>query len=223
MFDSKFPILTLSENEKRVLITLVVLILLVFVIVGYIGLLVEKTMKKQGKRASTMMYDVVTAKVVTTEKGFRRLGHKKNNQLFARQATPAFLILTLAGIIYIINGAISKTWLFNLFDKDTGFGSVMWLWDFAHVKRVQVFGMWIIADWPPLLNTPHFVAAAWASYIIVPCLFVGGTWLLVTTQAHIARAFKLKRLAKTVFNPSLETPEFNQNKNDAETTPTKGS
>ena len=112
----------------------------------------------------------------------------------------------MALLIYIIYGAISRNWLFKLFDyKKEGFGTILFLWDFADPDiYIEFFGMRIIGKWPPLLNTPHWEATAWASYIIVPCLFVGGIWYLVTVQAFIARTFRLRKLAKTVFNPSLD-------------------
>lgn len=198
-------LIALSENDKRILIALGILLILLFVIVGYIGLLVERIMKHQAKKAGTMMHDVVAAKVITTEKEFKRFGKKKNHRLFFKQSLIPITILFVAFIIYIIYGAITRNWLVNIFDyKKEGFGTILFLWDFPNAPRTQFFGMWIICGWPPLLNTPHWEATAWASYIIVPCLFVGGFWYLVTVQAFIARTFRLRKLAKTVFNPSLD-------------------
>ena len=199
-------LITLTENDKRILISLGILLILLFVIVGYIGLLVERIMKHQAKKAGTMMHDVVAAKVITTEKEFKKFGKKKNIRLFAKQALIPITILFFALIIYVIYGAVSRNWGLKLFDyKKEGFGTLLFLWDFANPDiYVEFFGMRIIGKWPPILNTPHWEAAAWASYIIVPCLFVGGIWYLVVVQAHIARTFRLRKLAKTVFNPSLD-------------------
>lgn len=199
-----------NENDKRILLAFVLLLLLVFVIVGYIGLLVERVMKWQAKRAGTMMYDVVTAKVITNSKAFIRFGRKKNNRLFLKQSLIGVGILFFALIIYIINGAISKKWLFNPFDYKEGFGSLFFLWDFEHAPHAYFFGMYIISGPAELMNTPHFVASGWASYIIVPCMLVGASWFFVATQAHIARHFKLRKLAKSVFNPTIDSPLFNK-------------
>ena len=84
-------LIQLSENDKRILISLGILLILLFVIVGYIGLLVERIMKHQAKKAGTMMHDVVAAKVVTNEKDFRKFGKKKNNRLFVKQIYPSSL------------------------------------------------------------------------------------------------------------------------------------
>lgn len=214
-------LIQLTENDKRILIALGILLILLFVIVGYIGLLVERIMKRQAKRAGTMMHDVVAAKVITNEKDFKKFGRKKNRQLFVKQSMIPMAILFVALLIYIIYGAITRNWLVNIFDyKKEGFGTILFLWDFANPDiYIEFFGMRIIGKWPPLLNTPHWESLAWASYIIVPCLFVGGVWYLVTVQAHIARTFRLRKLAKTVFNPTLDdvgpiSPLNNNNNNN---------
>ncbi len=199
-------LIALTENDKRILIALGILLILLFVIVGYIGLLVERTMKRQAKKAGIMMHDVVAAKVITNARDFKKFATKKNNRLFAKQSIIPMAILLFAAFIYIIYGAITRNWLLKLFDyKKEGFGTILFLWDFNDPSiYVMFFGMRIIGNWPPILNTPHFEAAAWASYIIVPSLFIGGVWYLVSVQAHIARTFRINKLAKTIFNPSLD-------------------
>lgn len=199
-------LIQLSENDKRILISIGILLILLFVIVGYVGLLVERIMKHQAKKAGTMMHDVVAAKVITKEKDFKKFGRKKNNRLFFKQTLIPITILFFTLIIYLIYGATSRNWNLNLFDynKD-GFGTILFLWNFKDPNiYVEFFGMKIIGKWPPILNVPHWEASAWASYIIVPSLFVGTIWYLIAVQAHIARAFKIKKLAKTVFNPTLD-------------------
>lgn len=198
-------LIALSENEKRIILALLLLLILIFVIVGYLGLLVEKVMKKQGNKISSMMHDVVAAKVITNKKDFIRLGRKKSNRLFVKQSSIAILILMFGALIYILYGAITRHWNLNLFDyKKEGFSTILFLWDFPNAPKSTFFGMEIISGWPPILNRPHFELSAWASYLIVPCLFVGGIWLLVASQAHIARFFRLNKLSKTVFSPTLD-------------------
>lgn len=198
-------LIALSENDKRIILALLLLLILVFVIVGYLGLLVEKVMKKQGNKISSMMHDVVAAKVVTNKRSFIKLAKKKSNRLFVKQSFIPILILIFGALIYILYGAITKHWNLNLFDhKKEGFSTILFLWDFPNAPKAKFFGMEIISGWPPILNKPHFELSAWASYIIVPCIFIGGIWLLIASQAHIARFFRLNKLSKTVFNPTLD-------------------
>lgn len=211
-------LIALTENDKRILIAIGLLLILIFVLVGYIGLLVERTMKRQAKRAGIMMHNVVAAKVITTPRAFIKFGKKKNNRLFFKQAYIPFIILLFALFIYIIYGAITHNWAYKIFSKEDGFGSLLFLWDFAHAPKVHWFGIEIISGWPDLINTPHFVGTAWAAYLIVPCIFIGGIWLLVIVQAHIARSFRIRKLAKTVFNPTLDNVQINSPLQNNQTT-----
>lgn len=201
--------LTMSESGKSMLIAFLMLFILIFIIAGYIGLIVERVMKRQAKRLDSLMHDVVAAKVVTNERAFRRLAIKKNNRLFFKQSLIGFLILLLAFIVYLINGAISKNWTPNLFDyKKEGVATIFFLWNFDDPSiYINFFGMRIIGAWPPILNTPHWEVTAWASYIIFPCLLIGGCWYLVATQAHIARTFRIYKLGKMIFNPKPTAPQ----------------
>jgi len=204
-------LISLTENDKRILIAIGLLFILVFVIVGYIALIVERVMKHQAKKVGIMMHNVVAAKVITTPRSFVKFGRKKNNRLFFKQSWIPFLILLFALFIYILYGAITRNWGLNIFDykKGEGFGTLLFIWNFKDPNiYVTWFGIRIIGKWPPLINTPHFVGTAWASYLIVPCLFVGGAWLLVTVQAHISRTFRIKKLSKTVFSPTLDNVQI---------------
>ena len=219
-------LIALSENDKRILIALAILLILIFVIVGYIGLIVEKIMKHQAKKAGVMMHDVVAAKVITNQKEFNRFGRIKNNRLLAKQALIPLSLILLALIVYIIYGAITSNWALNLFDyKEKGFTTLLFLWDFKNVKTTTFFGMQIICDWPPILNTPHFELSAWASYLIAPLSIVGIIWFLIVCQAHLSRRIRLRKLAKTIFKPTLDTvtpispliPNQNNNQNNNNT------
>ena len=50
----------LSEDTKRLLIALLFVLILFFIIVGCIGVIVKKIMKKQAEGADDMMYNVTS-------------------------------------------------------------------------------------------------------------------------------------------------------------------
>ena len=80
--------------------------------------------------------------------------------------------------------------------------------DFANAEFTTVFGVSVLADWPPLI-TPHFEQAALVSYFAVPPLVIGALWYLVAAQAYLARTIRAYQLSKRVFEKSLD--DFNQN------------
>lgn len=209
----------LTEGDKRFLLFILVAFLLIFVIVGYLGLLVERIVKYQAKRAGIMLHDVVEAGVIDNPKSFLRFGFKKNNYLFYKQAIPPFLILLAAFLVLIIYFMIKGEWSINLFDHSIGgegFTTIMFLWDFAAAPRDIFFGMEVISDWAPLMNTPHFEVNAIASYLFVPMFLVGAIWFLFITQGYIARFVKIVMLSKTVFSRTLDNKkaeELNEGNN----------
>lgn len=198
----------LNEETTRILIGLIIFFILFFIIVGYIALLIEKTMKKQSKRAGEMMHNVTKAKVITNEKDFIRFGNKKNNQLFIKRSVIPFFVILLGTIIYVINGLVMKN--FSFVEISKGFATIFFQWDFEGTPTVVIFGVRVISEWPELINVPHFEAQYWASYIIYPAYLTGIIWLMVNTQAYIAIHFKLKKIGHQVFNPTID-PEFQNN------------
>lgn len=66
-----------SENDKRLIIVLLLVFILVFVIVGYLSLLVRKIMKIQGDKMEDMVHDVVVTGVIIESKKLVKFGIKK--------------------------------------------------------------------------------------------------------------------------------------------------
>jgi hypothetical protein len=100
-------------------------------------------------------------------------------------------------------------WDYNPFNKDDGFSTLLFLWDFNNPDCYkEFFGIRILADWPPLMNEPHFVIEAWAAYLFVPGMLIGLIWYLVAVQGLIARTLNINKLADTIFAKNLEN--FNQ-------------
>ena len=198
-------LIKLSENDIRFLIVLFSVLILLFVLSGYLGYLVKKIMVWQGKVADTMMHDPVVTKSVTNTKQFRKLARKKNARLFFKNAWIPFCIILLAALTQVLYMLFKPNFDYNIFDYESeGFATLLYIWDFANAPTETFFGITIVSDWPPLLNTPTFHVDAIISYILFPLYVVGITWYLYQVQAYIARGFKLFKLSRSVFNKSLE-------------------
>ena len=206
-------LIQLTENDKRILIALCLVIILVFVLIGFLGLLIIRTMKWQGKKCDTLVSDVVINKIVTTPHQLRKYARIKNIRYFMKQAWLPLLFITIGALLIIIRNIASKDWTYNPFNEKDGFGSLLFLWDFADVGQnniyTEVFGIKVLAKWPPLYNEPHFVSEAIFAYIAVPLVIVDFVWYLVTAQAYLARTIRGYKLSKQVFEKSLDG--FNQN------------
>lgn len=200
----------LSENDKRIIIAICLVVILVFVIIGLLGSLIIRTMKWQAKKCDTLVSDVVVNRIISEPKHLRRYARKKNGRYFLKQAWIPILLMTIGAIVLVIHNSVFNNWLYNPFNQTDGFSSLLFLWDFSDADSYTVvFGMKVLAKWPPLMNEPHFVVDAIYSYIAVPLLIVGAIWYIVAAQAYLARTIRAWKLSKQVFEKSLEG--FNQN------------
>lgn len=208
-------LIKLSESDKRVIFAFLLIFILVFVLIGLIGMLITRLMKWQGKKMDTLVHDAVIAKVVTDKKHLRKYGRKKNWREFYRSAAIPFLLICLSFIVLLVNDLILADFSYNVFDhKETGFTTLLFLWDFSDPNiYIKFFGLTIIGDFPPLLNTPHFEVKAIGSYIFAPLFLVGSIWYLIAVQCLIARSYRLYKLIHSVFEKTLEGYKQNEYNN----------
>ena len=195
----------LSEDSKRLIIALLFILIVFFVIVGCIGTIIKKVMKKQAHGADDMMYDVVRAGIFNKKNDLIKFGIKKNHLVFFKQAWRPFIVMLAASIIMIIYCIAMSNWKVDIFDyKTEGIGTLFHVFDWANVPKTKIFGIEVISDWPPLLSTPHWSWQAWGSYIFVPAMLVGLIWFMICVQAYIARTFRIFGIAKKVFSRSID-------------------
>ena len=214
-------LIKLTENDKRIIIAIFLILILIFVLIGVIGSLIVRTMKWQGKKCDTLVSDVVTNHVVTTPFQLRLYARKKNSRYFIKQAWIPILLILAGVLTIIIRDAVKQDWAYNPFNINDGFGTLFFVWDFENAPRTTIFGFTLISDWPPFANEPHFEQAAIISYIAVPLVIIGGIWYLVVAQAYLARTIRAYQLSKKVFEKSLDnfdqntpTPPLNDNANN---------
>ena len=198
-----------TENDKRIIFALLIVIILVFVLIGLLGSLVVRTMKWQGKKCDTLVSDVVTNHIVKTPHQLRKYAAKKNIRHFIKQAWLPIIITIVGAATLVIRDAVLNDWSYNPFNIDTGFGTLFFVWDFTTIIQTPETGAGIILSWPTLINSPHFVTEAIAAYISVTLMVVGGCWYLVAAQAYLARTIRAIKLSKKVFEKSLDN--FDQN------------
>ena len=202
---SPLVLLQLTENDKRLIFALLLVVILVIVLIGYLGFLLTRLMKWQGKKMDTLIHDVVVSKLITDKKHLIRYGRVKNYNLFFKQAYIPVIIMTVAAIILIVHNSITRNWLYNPFSTEDGFGTIFWTWK---LSNEYTEGSLIKFNKLVIDNTPHLAGEAWAGYIAAPCLLVGGTWYFIVVLSFLSRTFMLYKRSKEVFEKSLEG--FNQ-------------
>lgn len=207
-------LISLSETDKRVIIAILLAIIILFVIIGFIGSLICRVMKRQGRKLDDLTHDVVITRVVDNKKSFIKYARKKSWRLFFVQSWKPLIIMLAAGLLLLTYCSITKDFSYNVFDyKETGIGTWFFIWDFEHIDNycTSVFGMRILSRWPDLISSPHWSWKAWVSYLFVPAMFVGGLWYLWTVQSVISRTIQMYKRADSIYSKSLE----NYNQTDA--------
>ena len=203
-----YYLISLSENDKRLIFALLIILILVFVLIGYIGFLITKVMKWQGKKLDSLVADPIVTHVITDKKHFFPYARKKNWRLFFKQSYIGILIMLTGALVLLIRNAIMKDFSYNVFEHEkTGFGTLLFIWDFSGCIKKE--GVSIVLNWPVLINSPHFSVDAIVSYIFMTSMIVGGIWYLVSLQALISRTIRMFQLSTKVFEKSLDG--FNQN------------
>lgn len=198
-------LIQLTESDKRILIAVLLLVILVFVIAGLLGSVIVRVMKWQGKKIDTMCRDAVVSRVITDAKHFRRYAMKKNNRAFFKESKIPLIILVVAALVYFITCLIRREFPYDIFDyHDTGFTTLFYIWDFSDCYN-YFFGIKLLSKWPTnTLNTPHFSVNAISSYIFVLTFTVGAIWYLISIQRFMARLIRIIRLSDSIYSKSLE-------------------
>lgn len=196
-------LIKLTENDKRLIIVLLLVFILLFVIAGYVGLLVRKIMKAQGAKADDMIHDVVEAGVITSERKLFFFGIRKNYREFFRRAWLPFLIMLVGGTVLLFYCIFSRNWHHNIWDYEKeGFNTLFYVHDWSSFFQSNSDGFAI--NWPKLVSSPHISGEAWVSYIFVPSMIVGGSWFTFQVQGYIARTVRLYSLSKKAFRKTME-------------------
>lgn len=196
-------LLKLSDNDKRIIIILLAVFIVVLVLIAYIGYIITKVMAHQGKKINNHVSEVVLTGVIKNEKDFKRYAKRKNWRVFYSQAKVPMLIVLLSVTFYVVASLIQGKFI-NPFGYKKGFASLLFVWDFSTMITTPKTGAGILLNWPKLVNKPHIDGGAWIAYIFVPCILYSGLWYLYCVQGFIARYLHINKLSQKIFQESLE-------------------
>lgn len=198
-------ILLVSEKTqtwlKAVLIFLLVFIL-VFALLGFIGNLIEKIMKFQGRKVDRYMTNLVLSRLIDKPKDFVRIAKLKNKICFFKASITPIIFALLSFIIWVSYHSSIGNWSESILDSKTGILSLFYTFDFSNVKFVPPLGF----DGITITNIPHFITGpAMTNYFIFAFGFAALVWYLVNVQAYVSRLYRIKILKKTIYSKDLST------------------
>lgn len=199
-----YAVINLSENTKKALLIFFLVFIILFVLIGYISLAVQGVMKKQGSKADEMLANVTKAEYFSTEKQFKKFSVKKNIRVFFVEARIPFIILLVAWFAYLLFCMFSGKWGYNPLNRQDGFATLFYELSWPKEK---FFGIKLVSGWPEVVSKPHFVPMAIFSYLFVPVNIFGIGWFLLCTQAYIARSFRARQIARSIYRKKLAPTE----------------
>lgn len=198
--------ISLSESDKRLLIILLIIALLFFLLLGCLGMLLRKITSMMSKRMDYEIHDAVVYRVIQTPEQLKKYGIKKNNALFFKQSTPAFLILLVSLIIYIIYGFVTNIWGRDYWGE---FGTLFYEFDWGNPDNyANFFGLTLLSKFPELKSSPTWVNEFWPSYVLMPLWIASLIVYLLACQGYLARAYLLNKRSHSVFEKNLDDFNF---------------
>jgi len=215
-------LLKLSETDKRLILAIFLIVILLFLIVGLIYDSFAHIMDKQGKKIDALMSLPIASGLIMGRKQFKKIAHYKNDVQFYKTFSRIIALLAVAGVLHLIYFLVME-YVFiiplNIWGTENGFATILYTFDWANIPTASFFGLTLPNDWPAIINRPHFVLEAIGSYVVVPlyviCMFGG----FMTILAYLSRTIRIYKLANLLFSSDLTNKRIHdfsaleQNKN----------
>lgn len=157
-------LIQLSESDKRILISLLLIFILLFVLIGYLVKFIKYLLRVQGDYVEKSMYDILDADLIEDKKHFFQVSWEKNTRKFYFSARlPVIILICLLSIILIYQTVIEDySWnFFGFYLKEASF-KLDW-------PTQEFFGIKIVNDWPTIAKSSVFYFNkfdAWLTYLV---------------------------------------------------------
>ena len=203
-------LIQLTEKDKRLLIALFIILIVVFVLIAYIGQGIKALMRKYSKGIDGYMHDLCKAKLITTPKEFsKEVFVKETRVLYAntRWVFRIFIVFTVAFVVYSLiakPGGESTPFAYVGESLNSLFFKFEWpKGEFFGIKNFPV-------DWPVVVSkpTPSFNLPSIVSYVMLIVWIFTFFGLFTSTLKFIARVHRGRVKAKEVFTKSLDDVSF---------------
>ena len=203
-------LIQLTEKDKRILIALCIILILLFVLIAYIGQGIKALMKKYAKGIDGYMHELCSAKLVTNEKDFRMQVFKKESRVLyssTRWIFRVFFVFTIAFVVYSLIARPGDGSVFGYFGEN-----IKNLWFDIECPKAEFFGIKNFpVDWPYIAKgpSPEFTLPAVVSYIMLIVWVVTLVGVFTSTLRFIARMNRARVKSVEVFTRSLDDANFN--------------
>jgi len=207
-------LIQLTEKDKRLLIALFIILILLFVLVAYVGQGIKNLMKKYAKGIDGYMHELCSAKLIDNPRDFRRQVFKKESKVLYEKTRWVFRIFIVSMVGFVVYSLIAKPG-----GDSTPFAyvgeSLKGLWfDFKWPKG-EFFGIKKFPiDWPYIAHkpSPEFTLPSIVSYLMLIVWIVTFFGIFTSTLRFIARINRAREKSVDAFTRSLDDANFSEEK-----------
>lgn len=201
--NSLYFLIKLSESDKRVLIALCLVLIILLVLFGYLVKLIKYILSKKADYVDNSMYDLLDANVITDKKHFRKVSWEKNRRKFYFESRiPVFflilslfilfLYLCIAGFDVAFIGEYNSKLLFKL--------------DWSNCGELLLGFIPALARWPKIVQSPVFYfnkIDAWITYIFDIGIIYSSIHFIICSTFFLARNFRTISVSNSYFKKDL--------------------
>ncbi len=203
-------LIQLTEKDKRILIALCIVLILVFVLIAYIGQGIKSLMGKYAKGIDGYMHDLCSAKLVTTPREFRKEVFKKETKVLYKRTRWVLRVFIVCMVGFLIYTFVAKP-----SGEDNLFGyvgeSIKTVFIDFDWPRGEFFGIKNFPiDWPYVAKWPDpaFTIPAIISYVMFIVWIFTFFGLFTSVLCFIARMNRARVKSVEVFTRSLDNANF---------------
>ena len=203
-------LIQLTEKDKRLLIALFIVLIILFVLIAYIGQGIKALMKKYSKGIDGYMHDLCKAKLVTNPREFRKQVYIKESKVLYYNTRWILRVFIVFMIVFITYSLIAKP----------GGSSNSFAYVGANIKDLFIDFDWpkdeffgienFPVDWPYVAKwpSPKFTLPSIVSYVMFIVWIVTFFGLFANTLKFIARLNRARAKSTDVFTRSLDDVSF---------------
>ena len=197
-------LIQLSESDKRVLIAMLLVLIVLVILFGYLVKLIKYLLNKKCDYVSTSMYDLLSANVILDAKHFRKVSWEKNRRKFYFEARlPFFFILLSWFIIFLYMCVVGFDISFiGKYNKDL---IIVLDWSDSFILLLDFIPA--LASWPKVTKVPQFhldQVDAWLTYIFDVVILYGSINFIMCSVVLLARNIKTISSAHDYFKKDIK-------------------
>lgn len=202
-------LIKLEEKDKRLVIALFILLIVIFVLIAYIVNGIKALMRRYAKGIDTYMHPLCKVGKITDPKEFRLQVYKRETKTLYLSTRWAFRIGIIVTVVLLCYGFIARPSgdnIFAFYEEALNDLVITLHWpkgDFFGISNFPID--WpVVSRWPsPQLTLPSII-----TYLTIIAYIYVSVVLIIATMKFIARLNRARIKSEEVFTKSLDNLEI---------------